>query len=408
MAASGKKDMGQFFTTNEKLLQCVYDFIQNTQGDILEPSFGKGHIIHYLQNKGGTKNRKIYGKELDNTLTSIFKDDENIEVEYCDYLSFNTMKKFTTIVGNPPYFKLKAKDNKNPDTILKCTNIYVAFIEKAYHMLNNDGELIFIVPSDFFKLTSACKLKDIMIKNGSFTNVFHPHEEKLFEKASQDVIVFRYQKGYITDKTVYNNENYVMTCSQGNIFFESATSQQYDKIRLDEIFDIKVGLLSGAEKVFANEGLGNVSINTSSGLKTEILIDELPAEETELHSYLVLNKKPLIERRIRKFNEDNWFQWGCLRNIKFMNTEIGKPCIYVKVLTRNTNVFTIGTVQHYDGTLLCMFPKNNVVVKKLEGIIKHLNTENFLHHFLYSGRYKVGQKTLGDSFIPKSLLEKTT
>ena len=405
MAASGKKDMGQFFTTNEKLLQCVYDFIKNTQGDILEPSFGKGHIIQYLQNKGVTKNRKIYGKELDDTLTSIFKDDDNIGVDFCDYLSFNTTKRFATIVGNPPYFKLKAKDNKNPDTILKCTNIYVAFIEKAYHMLNDDGELIFIIPSDFFKLTSACKLKELMIKSGSFTHVFHPHEENLFEKASQDVIVFRYQKGHKTNKTMYNNEPYIMTCSQGNIYFESATSIQYERVKLCDIFDIKVGMVSGAEKIFANEEFGNISILTSGGLKTEILIDKIPADGTELHSYFVLHKKNLIERKIKKFNEDNWFQWGCLRNLKFMDAELGKPCVYAKAITRNKNVFTIGTVQHYDGSLLCMFPKNPVVAQKLDEITKYLNTDDFLHNFLYSGRYKVGQKTLGDNFIPKSLLE---
>jgi adenine-specific DNA-methyltransferase len=403
MTATGKRDMGQFFTTNEKLLQCVYDFIENKQGDILEPSFGKGHIIQFFQNKGLTKNRKVYGKELDDTLTPIFKDDENIDIEYCDYLAYNATKRFATIVGNPPYFKLKAKEN--PNTILKCTNIYVAFIEKAYHMLNDDGELIFIIPSDFFKLTSACKLKELMINNGSFTHIFHPHEEKLFEKASQDVIVFRYQKGHKTDKSLYNNEPHTMTCSQGNIYFESATSIMYDRVRLDELFDIKVGLLSAAEKVFANEEFGNVSICSNGRTKMEILINELPAEGTDIHSYLLLHKKSLIERKIRKFTEDNWFQWGCLRNIKFMNTEMGKPCIYAKVLTRNTNVFTIGTVQHYEGSLLCMFPKNNVVVQKLDAIIKHLNTEDFLHHFLYSGRYKVGQKTLGDNFIPNSILE---
>ena len=58
----------------------------------------------------------------------------------------------------------------------------------------NNGELIFIIPSDFFKLTSASKLLNNMILNGTFTHIYHPHNEKLFENASIDVIVFRYCK----------------------------------------------------------------------------------------------------------------------------------------------------------------------------------------------------------------------
>ena len=61
---------------------------------------------------------------------------------------------------------------------------------KFYKKLN--GELIFIVPFNFFKLTSVSKLLNKMMNKGTFTDIYHPHNEKLFEYASIDIIIFRY------------------------------------------------------------------------------------------------------------------------------------------------------------------------------------------------------------------------
>lgn len=399
-----QKNLGQYFTTNEELLQCVYRFMQNTEGKILEPSFGRGHIINYLQNNG--VERHVVAVEIDDTLETICEDMSNINVHHMDFLAFEPNELYNSIVGNPPYFKLK----KNPNTksILKSTNIYVAFIEKAYNLLDENGELIFIIPSDFFKLTSGSKLKEMMLENGAFTHIYHPHRENMFKKAAQDVIVFRYQKGITgaSGKIVcYNDVDKELVFSQGNIYFKELDDQD-DAVRLNDIFEVKVGMVSGAEKVFANSEFGNIHMLTSSGTKQQILIEELPIENEPLHEYLMHHKKQLINRKIKKFNDNNWFQWGCLRNKRFMEEHTGDICIYAKVLTRQKDVFKAGKVDYYDGSLLCMYPKQQLDDNQVEKLIEYLNSEKYLQHFLYSGRYKVGQKTLADSYIPKSLLGK--
>ena len=103
-------------------------------------------------------------------------------VIYEDFIEADVKKKYKTIIGNPPFVRTTTG------------NLYIDFIEKCYNLLLNNGELIFIIPSDFFKLTSASKLLNIMITNGTFTHIYHPHNENLFENASIDVIVFRYCK----------------------------------------------------------------------------------------------------------------------------------------------------------------------------------------------------------------------
>jgi adenine-specific DNA-methyltransferase len=399
--ADKQKQLGQYFTTNQELLENVFKLVKNGVGPILEPSFGQGHIINYFREQGNT--RPFVGIELDDTLVKLEKIHESTTVHHCDFLTYKTDEKFSSIVGNPPYFKLKKNPNNN--SILGVTNIYVAFIEKAYDMLAGDGELIFIIPSDFFKLTSAAKLKELLLKNGSFTDVFHPNKENLFKKATQDVMIFRYQKGVISNVTNLNNEQKHVILSQGNIYFDTISDKVIDEIKLDEVFDIKVGMVSGAEKIFANEEYSNISILTSGGYKNEILLTDLPEEGTNVHEYLQGHKQHLINRKIKKFSEKNWFQWGCLRNIKFMTEMQGNACLYAKVLTRHTDVFSTGTVEMYDGSLLCIYPKVQMTDVQIKNIKDFMNSQDFLKHFNYSGRYKVGQKTLSDCFIPRHLLE---
>lgn len=395
-----QKENGQYFTTNTSLLQSVLDFVRNEDGPILEPSFGEGHIIQYFKTNG--IKRPFVAVEIDKELKPLEGIEERTTIIYDDFLSYESDTKFHTIVGNPPYFKMKTNPNKQ--SILKCTNIYVAFIEKAYSLLEEQGELIFIIPSDFFKLTSATKLKEMMMDNGSFTDIYHPQKENLFKNASQDVIVFRYQKGCNNATTKYNNDIVSLKLSNGNIYIQSNNINQDDFVKMEDIFDIKVGMVSGAEKVFANEEHGNVSILTSSGTKKEILLTDFPCETSEVFNYLSAFKEQLITRKIKKFNHDNWYQWGCLRNIKFMTEKTGDACIYAKVLTRAKDVFFVGQVGYYDGSLLCMYPKDTVSQQQIEKIKIYLNSNEALKHFLYSGRYKVGQKTLSDLMIPRSLL----
>lgn len=400
--SSKQKKLGQYFTTNKDLLENLHKLVKNTNGSILEPSFGQGDIIKYLIENGDT--RRIVGIELDSSINPIINVSDKVILIYEDFLKFETDELFASIVGNPPYFKLPKNNNTNSKSVLGTTNIYVAFIEKAFHLLEDEGELVFIIPSDFFKLTSASKLKELMLRAGSFTNIYHPHKENLFDKASQDVIIFRYQKG-VFEKTIwYNAEQKEVFNSKGNIYFKELDSLQ-EQHRLDELFDIKVGMVSGAEKIFANEELGNVVIYSANGYKRQIMLDTLDDVENAVVQHLIQFRKHLQDRKIKKFNDQNWFQWGCLRNKKFMEENKGKSCIYAKVLTRNPNVFHKGHVVYYDGSLLCLYPKKELQSHILDSVVEYLNSKDFLHHFLYSGRYKIGQKTLSDAYIPKHILQ---
>lgn len=69
-------------------------------------------------------------------------------------------KKYKTIIGNPPYIRTKTG------------NLYIDFVEKCYNLLEENGELIFIVPTDFLKLTCASKILNIIINYRTFSNLY--------------------------------------------------------------------------------------------------------------------------------------------------------------------------------------------------------------------------------------------
>lgn len=383
-----KKELGQYFTTNKILKKKVYKFILNNPSHILEPSIGQGDLIQYVKSKNPKIKFDMY--EIDKKIKLL--DDINIykkNVIYEDFLIQKITKLYKTIIGNPPYIKTKKG------------NLYIDFIEKCFYLLEKNGELIFIVPSDFFKLTSSSNLLNLMMKKGTFTHIFHPHDENMFNNASIDIIVFRYYKNKLIEKKVlYNDELLYIKNSDGLITFEKENNE--DTITFKDYFDVYVGIVSGKEEVYKNKELGNINVlNGEDKLDKYIFIENFPSENKDINNYLLKYKNDLINRKIRKFNEKNWFEWGALRNIKTINTNINKDCIYMYNLTRHSNVSFLGKVSYFGGGLLMLIPKKKCNLNK---IVSYINSNTFKNNFMYSGRFKIGHRQICNSFIPTNYL----
>lgn len=377
---------GQYFTTNNELQKKVYDFILNDPETILEPSIGRGDLISYVINKKSHINFDMY--EIDSTIKLLDKIEKD-KVVYVDFMKQNIIKKYKTIIGNPPYIRTKKG------------NLYIDFVEKCYNLLDNNGELIFIVPSDFFKLTSTSKLLNEMLNNGTFTHIYHPHNEKMFENASIDIIIFRYCKNILLEKKVlYNDKLLYITNSDGLIIFNE--NKNKNVIMFKDYFDIYVGIVSGKEEVYKHEELGNIEVlNGENKIEKYIYIESYPCNNKKINKYLLDHKKELLERKIRTFTEKNWFEWGAPRNINSVNNYINNDCIYLYNLTRRTHVAFLGKVNYFGGNLLMLKPKKPI---NLDKIILYLNSDSFKENFIFSGRFKIGHRQICNSYIPSEYL----
>jgi len=382
-----KHSLGQYFTTNAILKEKVFQFILNNPTHILEPSIGQGDLIAYVAEKVSNITFDMY--EID-TKIKMLSNIQQDKVVYGDFMKQTIPSTYKTIIGNPPFVRTTKG------------NLYIDFTEKCYNLLEDNGELIFIVPSDFLKLTCASKLLNVMMTNGTFTHIFHPHNENMFANASIDVIVFRYCKNSLNDKKVlYNDKLMHITNSNGLITFSE--QENTNCVLFKDYFDVYVGLVSGKEDVYKNAEIGNIEVlNGENKVDKYIYIDNYPCEDEKINEHLLHHKKELIMRGIRKFNEKNWFEWGAPRNITSINANLGKECIYIYNLTRKSNVSFVGKVNYFGGSLIMLKPKKQC---NMNNIVTYLNSDTFKDNFTFSGRFKIGHRQICNSYIPNSVLE---
>ena len=379
-----KNKLGQYFTTNTVLKNKVSELVLNNPDVILEPSVGQGDLVQIIHNTNNKIRFDMY--EIDKSIEML--DNIPTNVIYQDFIEQDVKKKYITIVGNPPFVRTKKG------------NLYIDFIEKCYNLLENNGELIFIIPSDFFKLTCAAKLLDIMITNGTFTHIFHPHNEKLFLNASIDVIVFRYCKNITLKKEVlYNDELLYVINNKGLITFNKNVN--LSSVSFKEYFEIYVGTVSGKESVYKNKDHGNIEVlNGENKVDKYIFIDKFPCDNIKINNYLSNYKEELMTRKIKKFNEKNWFEWGAPRNMKSIKENIGKECIYIYNLSRHQNIAFKGNVKYFGGGLIILIPKQKI---NIDNFISYLNSDDFKNNFMFSGRFKIGHRQISNSYIPENL-----
>jgi len=371
---------GQYFTTDSTLQYIVLDFIKNEPKRILEPSIGQGDLVKYITDNCNV-NFDMY--ELDESI-ELLEGIDREKVVYGDFMKANITKKYKTIIGNPPYIKKSSG------------NLYIEFVEKCFNLLKIKGELIFIVPSDFLKLTSASKLLNVMLEKGTFTHIYHPNNENLFANASIDIIVFRYYKWpKQKKKTLYNNQQKYLINTNGTVTFSD--TEILNSSIISDYFDVYVGMVTGKENVYKNDTLGNITLLNKKNVRDKyIFIHKFPTSNEELNKYMLKNKDILINRKIKKYTEQNWWLWGAPRNMKKIEKNIGKKCIYVSNLTRNKEVAFEGKVEYFGGALLMMIPKKEVDLKK---IVKYLNSDTFKENYIFSGRFKIGHRQLSNSLF---------
>lgn len=377
---------GQYFTKNESLKEKVYEFMINKPKKILEPSIGRGDLIDYIKTKDPKILFDMY--EIDKKIKFLNTIDQK-KIIFGDFLQQKITSKYTTIIGNPPYVKTQKG------------NLYIDFIKKCFDLLEENGELIFVIPSDFFKLTSSTKLLNEMMSEGTFTHIYHPHDEKLFENASIDVIIFRYCKNKKLDKNIlYNGKKMYINNSNGLITF----SDKLNKITetFQDYFNIYVGIVSGKDDIYKNEDIGNIDVLTKKNtIEKFIFINKYPSGIKKIDDYLLLNKDVLMTRKIKTFNDKNWFEWGAPRNIKTIEENFNKDCIYIYNLSRQKEVAFTGKVKYFGGNLIMLLPKKKL---NLDKIVNYLNCDAFKKDFMFSGRFKIGQRQISNSYFEVSLI----
>lgn len=385
-----KKNRGQFFTTKNRVLDALVSLIKN-KGNILEPSAGEGHIVKYIEEK---LTREIFSVELDEDKVSNKICNSTIKIDnFFNYIK--NSQKFNTIIGNPPFVKLKNVEKETinllPEKIPGNGNLYYFFIKYCVSLLEKNGELIFIVPKEWLYNVSSKFVRDYLENNGNFTHFIDCGEEKLFDDADVPALcIFRYENGYngkvkyfeTLDNFYYNKFEEKNTVYSNTISF---TNNNHGNKKISDYFDVKVGLVTGAEKIFKVETERNLPqdylidiVGTNRYLSKYLFLDNVNNFENlpeNIKDFLLKNKKKLIGRKIKKFDETNWWCYGALRNINTMNSN--RKRIYGLMKTRNNDIFWVGNeFEFFGGGIVGLFLKNGVDID-LDEVVRHMNSKEF-------------------------------
>ncbi len=367
------KTLGQVFTPQfivAEMLQLKRNF-----GRTLEPSCGDGAFFNEIPN--------CVGIEIDSTHCPT-------NAMNMDFFDYSTDNKFDTIIGNPPYVRYQdiaetTKSKLTSKIFDNRSNLYLFFIEKCIHHLEEGGELIFITPRDFLKATSSIMLNKFIYDSGTITDLIDLGDKSVFKGFSPNCIIFRFEKGNFSRKTNVSKE---FVYSNGQLLF---TDNTYP-LKFSDIFFVKVGAVSGCDKIFTNEELGNeefVCSYTHKTGRTKRMFFNI------CHQALSPYKEFLKKRKIRKFDETNWYMWG--RN-HYISEE---KRIYVNSKTRNKRPFFTHPCKNYDGSILAIFPQNQGV--NIQEVCEELNNINWYElGFMCDGRFLFSQKSLENTPLPIS------
>ncbi|MCX7897230.1 MAG: class I SAM-dependent methyltransferase [Rhodocyclaceae bacterium] len=305
-----------------------------------------------------------------------------------DFFALPESERFATIIGNPPYVRYQDIPERTRRLLDRRmfdgrSNLYLHFIAKAVRHLEPGGELIFIVPREFAKLTAASKLNAFLYEQGDITDFIELGDARIFGDYTPNCAIFRFERGRFL-RRLHDGRRFVL--HEGQLLF---LSSDY-RVPLSELFAVKVGAVSGADEVFTHpEGNAEfVHSKTIDDGSTRRMIFGIR------HPHLEKHKERLLSRRVRAFDASNWWQWGRLHHIS------EAPRIYVNARTRRRRPFFLHECRNYDGSILALFPR-------LEGMNLPLACEMLNEQvdwcelgFVCDGRYLFSQRALQNCLLP--------
>lgn len=386
--------LGQVFTPDPVVRAMLA--LRRNRGRILEPSCGDGAFLRHLPGAVGIE----------------------FDAGHCppgalnlDFFAFPEGEKFDTIIGNPPYVRFQ----DIPETTRRLlrlehfdgrSNLYLFFIEKCLRHLAPGGELIFITPRDFLKATSAVRLNRLLFEHGTITDAIELGDTRVFDDAVPNCLIWRFELGRFGRGMRHAEigvgtplhaalaaprwqNRHLVECA-GHLMFARG---EYP-LRLSEVAFVKVGAVSGADEIYVDPVHGNRDFVCSATVRTgrtRRMIWCGPGEPAP--PALLPHRARLMARRIRPFDESNWWQWG--RGYH----QSARKRVYVNGRTRAREPFFVHECAHYDGSVLAIFPKDDGIDPiALRDALNAVDWADL--GFVCDGRFLFTQRSLENAPLP--------
>jgi adenine-specific DNA-methyltransferase len=370
---------------------------------ILEPSVGDGSFVEELENEKNSSfeltaldinpfELEIASKKWNKTKSSFIQS---------DFLEYSSDKKFTIIIGNPPYIN-KNKLTKKQIELSKeihvseklseasVKNIWTTFLIKANTLLAEDGALAFVLPAELLQVKFAEEVREYLKNEFERIEIF-TFNDLMFECKGQDTIVlFAYRKSdkkgefFTNIKSREDLEFDNFTLKNNNLLVDSKVKWTHHFLNSEELnfldnlknrlktvndySDSKPGIVTAANKFFIidtetesrynlsdytkpiiQRGLfvnGSVVFSDSDLLKLEkskhptklLQLNNQDIISEELKEYLAIGEEQEIPKRYKCKIRNKWF---VIPNISEKPDAFffKRSHLYPKLLKNNSSAF---------------------------------------------------------------------
>ena len=383
---------------------------------------------------------------------------ENVQWQLfcCDYLKVKHINQFDFVVGNPPYISYRNLNLEEREYIREnyetCSHgkfdIYYAFLEAGIKSMNNNGKMVYLVPSNMFKCTFGKQIRELVKLN--LTDIYDYKTEKIFKKLTNSVIL-RLNKGkalkHINYHDLLEKTNFKISIEKLDnkwIFVDSNfikdLSSEKKHLRFGDHFNAQITIATLLNKAFILNNFEDVEddfvIEKNSSMKIEKTIVKksvslrsitLGKEERIIFPYYYANGEltrysekefsdnfPLCKQYLSLFRDklnkrnshDNvkWFEYGRSQALKKLN----EPKLLVSILITkevNTHILDKDTIPT-SGILITALSNYSLEIAQ-----KILHSDEFMNYvknigIICNGRsYKITPNDINEFLFDSNFLE---
>lgn len=423
---------------------------------VLDTGCGRGVFLQALLEKGFTH---LTGIEYDKALAEdCQKAYRQAQILTGDFLTYPFSQRFHLIIGNPPYVHYNALPEELRTQVYKLTgtaesDIYYAFILRAILLLEEGGELIYIVPYSFFYNTHAKQLRKALSEKGHIDLIIDLDETRLFKGENPETIVFRFIKKQpppsktiylkvkqttFTPETIYAGacealhrrcENDVFSVEFFSPFQGSqpwtrgiALPREWRTLPLSYFARVGVGLVSGMDEAFRlhEQELTKLSEKekehiypfakavycrpfTLEGTSWYFILPSYLRTEDQLKQefpYFYAKLAPYTDQLKKRYlpPTKKWWDWQALRNFEFLKAYLSKKRLFTPTLDRSPHFrFAIGGPNIFPaGDVLFIQPYKE---EDLYWLSAYLNSQFFLLYYDSLGIRRGGRRVISQRLL---------
>lgn len=199
---SHRKDYGQFFTPPSVARLMVQWVLKDKPETILDPAFGLGVFYDEVIKLNPHHQIEFVGYEIDSNMIAYLNGvnyPKNLKLYHADYLE-NNPNQYDAIICNPPYLRFQKFLNRHHifpiiekqigKKLIGYSNISSVFLVKALHELKENGNLAFIMPSEFFNTGYGKEIKKSLIDQYLLKHIIiFSNEKEIFPDVTTTVCI---------------------------------------------------------------------------------------------------------------------------------------------------------------------------------------------------------------------------